>query len=85
MKRYMDLIRKILELAESQTDCGFIPAGVEGFNAHQVHYHIGLCGEAGYLHVRKTSGQGAPFATYCIDGLTWLGHETLAAMRGAGC
>ena len=83
MKRHMNLIRRILELSEDQTSRGFIPCNVDGFTSHQLHYHIGLCSEAGYLHVLKTSGPGVPFTTYSIDGLTWLGHETLEAMRGS--
>ena len=79
----MELIRKLLEFAElKDSPSGEPPPEISGYTCHQVHYHVCLCDEAGLLHVRKISGAGEPYPRYCIDSLTWKGHETLTEMRG---
>ena len=48
MKRDMSLIRKILEYVEAQTDGRYHDAPrCSDFSQESVHYHIGLCGQAG--------------------------------------
>ncbi|MYE07109.1 MAG: DUF2513 domain-containing protein [Chloroflexi bacterium] len=79
MKRYMALILEILRFTERQ--CGdehmIQPPEIDGYTPRQVHYHVGLCGEAGYLHVQASSKRGEFF----IQSLTWQGHEELDKHR----
>ena len=83
MKRYMKLIQLLLEFAEQQEGEGLVPPPESAeFTCQQVHYHVGLCGEAGYLDVLDVTPVGAPYAKYRLGRLTWKGQETLAAMRG---
>lgn len=79
MKRYMCLILEILRFAERQSgeEPMIPPPEIEGYTPRQVHYHVGLCGEAGYLHVRESSTGGEFF----IQSLTWQGHEVLDRHR----
>ena len=85
MKRDLKLIRKILEYAEAQTDGRYHDAPeCLGFAREDVHYNIGLCGQAGYLEVRKVSGAEESHERYVLRNLTWQGHETLDRLRG-GC
>ena len=88
MRRDMDLIRRLLEYAEAKESIEPIPAPeIGGYYDDQIHYHLRLCQEAGYLRVEamETRGVGAPRRAvhYRIIELTWRGHEQLAAMRGA--
>ena len=77
MKRYQELIRKLLEWSEQQTTrTPQSPPEISGYTPDQVQYHVGLCGEAGYLRVQEMAeGQ------YVIRCLTWEGHEALAKMH----
>ena len=82
MKRHMQLIRKLLEFAENRNNGGWSPAPECSSYSHEiVHYHIGLCREAGYLDIQKISGAEEPYARYEIGNLTWAGHEALARLR----
>ena len=82
MKRDMSLIRKLLEYVEAQTDGRYHDApGCLDFAQESVHYHIGLCGQAGFLEVRKISGGEEPLARYELRNLTWAGHESLDRLR----
>ena len=73
MKRYMELIQKLLEWAEQkQTVTPQMPPEIEGFTLEQVRYHVRLCGEAGYLDIQNQ---------HLICCLTWAGHEALAQLR----
>lgn len=84
MERYMSLIRKILEHVAAQQDLAFHDAPkCSKYSALQVHYHIGLCQEAGYLHAEKISGAEEPFPRYEAGVLTWEGHEALERLRSA--
>ena len=83
MKRYMKLIQLLLEFAEQQEGEGFVPPPeCREFTCQQVHYHVGLCGEAGYLQVLNVTPLSAAYTQYRIGRLTWQGQETLASMRG---
>lgn len=82
MQRHMALIRMILEYAEQKQDTTFTaPPVFDGFNCQQLYYHVGLCGEAGYLTVRKVSGAGEAYARFNVGQLTWEGHEAIEQMR----
>ena len=83
MRRSMGLIQKILEWAEEHSNGDPIdPPRCTGLNPKIVHYHVGLCGEAGYLRVNKVSGAEEPYPRFSIGTLTWAGHEALARFRG---
>ena len=84
MKRDMDLIRKILEYLESQTDDLVKPPEFPNVTNHEVCYHARLCRQADYISEYKEvlSGDGPPKIDVCLLGaLTWKGHEALAEMR----
>ena len=80
MKRYLDLILKLLEFTEEQANGDVHPPEVPGYSLRQVHYHVGLCKEAGYMKVRELSG-GKKFPRYRIISLTWQGHEAMEELR----
>ena len=70
MKRYMQLIRAIMEYAETHGNgAGLAPPEVKGYTPDQVANHVILCEEAGYLEISP-----GPL----IDRITWAGHEFLA-------
>lgn len=74
MKRYMTLIRAVLEYVECHGDSEFLsPPEVDGYTPAQVDYHIQLCEQAGYLETQS----GYPSA------LTWEGHNALDKTRSA--
>ena len=50
MQRKMKLVHKLLEHLERRHDDDPIPLPeIDGYSEEQVHYHVGLCVEAGYL------------------------------------
>ncbi len=76
MKRHIDLIMMILEHALAKETDEFSSAPVlNGYASAQVHYHIGLCHEAGLLHVQKFDSLQP--IRYNIGSLTWEGHRVL--------
>ena len=86
MRRDMKLILKILECAERRTVGGF--SAVDDCPAYSwevVHYHVGLCAQAGYLEARQISGAEEPHVRYEIGNLTWDGHEALGRLRQEAC
>ena len=83
MKRDMSIIRQILQYAEEHCNGEFIEAPtLPGSDWKIVHYHIGLCGEAGYMAVQKVSGAEEVHQRYAIGSLTWIGHDALDRLRG---
>ena len=69
-------------------DQGETPAGerlqtpeFDGYSEPEVHHHLGLCEEAGYLVLHPSHQGGPPRRFGGITRLTWKGHETLDAMR----
>ena len=85
MKRYTCLIKKLLEFTEQKVSSeDTLPPEVNGYTTEQVHYHVGLCYEAGYMNVRSISGADSPYKQYVITSLTWEGHEALDRLR-TGC
>ena len=82
MKRELRLIRKILEYVESRTSGGMAPAPeCPQYSWEKVHYHIGLCGQADYLEIRKISGAEDGQPRYDVGNMTWQGHEALDRLR----
>ena len=83
MKRELRLIRKILEYVESRTSGGTVDAPeCSNYSWEVVHYHIGLCGQAGYLEVRRISGaDDEAHPRYEVGNMTWQGHEALDRLR----
>ena len=77
MKRYMDLIRRLLEHMECHNRPGrpMAEPEVDGYTPEQVRYHIVLCIQAGYA-------QRLSSRTNEVE-LTWQGHEALEAFRSA--
>ena len=54
MRRHMKLIRMILEFAELNAKREPMPdPEFKDYTPEDVRYHIGLCREAGYLHLQK--------------------------------
>ena len=82
MYRDMALIRKLLGYAESRVKGDpILPPAFDGYGPEQIHYHVGLCKEAGYLHAQKTSCAGESYDLYEMRHLTWEGHEALDRLR----
>ena len=77
MKRYMDLVRKLLEHMECHNRPGhpMTEPEIAGYTPEQVRYHVDLCLQAGYA--RRLSHR-----TNQVE-LTWQGHEALDAFRAA--
>ena len=80
MQRKMQLIRKILQAVESADDEIPVPEFV-CYTESQVHYHVGLCQEAGYIVVGKPSTYEVGRRFPSIERLTWAGHEALDSLR----
>lgn len=79
MPRYQKLIRLILEYVEEHgTGRPLAPPEFDEYTRTEINYHIGLCDQAGYLEVRKTSGN---HPRYRPVSLTWNGHEQLKRGR----
>ncbi len=80
----MDLIRWLLEYAEQKaTTENSLPPKCNRYTLEQLHYHIGLCGEAGYFTTTDISFGEEKFKRYEIGSLTWSGHEALDKLRGS--
>ena len=85
MQRRTKLIRKLMECVEmSQTEDTIPIPEIEGYSEAQVHYHTGLCKEAGYMIVCQPGFDGPGRRFPGIVRLTWAGHETLDNMRTKG-
>ena len=82
MKRERKLIRDILAYTEENA-CGdpLDAPEIDGYTTIQIHYHIGLCTEAGYIHSREITTKADAHQRYQILNLTWQGHEELAKMK----
>ena len=83
MQRKMKLIRKILEYVESSQEEETLPVpGFDDFSEAEIHYHVGLCEEAGYLTAIQPRPVNNPHRFGGIVQLNWEGHEALDRMRG---
>ena len=59
MQRKMKLIKAILEHVEQSTNVGRVmPPEIDGYSETQVHYHILLCQQAGYIDAPTAQGCG---------------------------
>ena len=82
MQRKMKLIRKLHDWAEMSTMEERLP--VPDFNDYseaEVHCHLGLCEEAGYLVLYQPEANDPTRRFGRISRLTWAGHEDLRAIR----
>ena len=81
MKRDMELILRILRHIEQEGigDGSILAPSFEGTDNAMIAYHVGLCHEAGYLHLRQAvkPGRRCSHSHYEILGLTWAGHEKI--------
>ena len=86
MIRKMKLIKGILQYVEAGHRDDALPVPeIDGYDDVQVHYHVGLCVDAGYMvapnpklmHGKRVFGE--------IERLTWAGHEALDRLRKEGC
>ena len=86
MQRKRRLIRSLLEYVEREHQGAPVAVPeLEGYTDAEVHYHVGLCVEAGYL-VADEPMMRMGLRTYgLIHRLTWAGHEALDALRRNGC
>ena len=86
MRLHRKLIHKLLRYAEEKADGIKLAAPeFEDYSETQVHYHIGLCEEAGFLHVLPIpSGRpGSSPRKFHILNLTWKGHLELEEKKYA--
>lgn len=83
MKRYMELILALLRFAEQKADQSLeLPPEIKGWTPEQVHYHVGLCREAGFLTASEESAAApSSYRRHFISCLTWKGHEKLDELR----
>ena len=86
MKRQMKLIRKLLQYAEANaTGLPIDAPEYQKYSEEEVHYHLGLCSEAGYMRVSNSTYAGMPTPRYMIINLTWQGHEELERLNRDAC
>ena len=81
MQRKMKLIQKLLTHVECHApeDGNYLPIPeIEGYTDVEVHYHVRLCEEAGYIKALPI-GQNKRHSG--IWGLTWAGHDKLDELR----
>lgn len=78
MRRFKKCILEILKHVECHAGPPPMAAPeLQGYDQLQVHYHIGLCYQAGFLQVKEIVNPSASWPMYKILGLTWQGHEAL--------
>ena len=86
MKRNMAIIRALLEYLEHtcKGDGTLIPVpSCETYTYEELHYHVGLCLQAGYME-GKTITFADTNPQYQMIALTWKGQEKLAELRRDG-
>lgn len=77
----MRLIRLILEYVNGLDEFGDIrPPHLAGYTELEIAYHIRLCGDAGYLVLKKGQQEAHPV----IIRMTWCGHKALEDAIAAG-
>ena len=83
MKRDMKLIRKLLAYVEGEfEDRAIAVPEIVGYSSAEIHDHIGLCYQAGFLEKTgpRTTVDGEP-GQFGLKGLTWEGHNALGNLR----
>ena len=82
MKREMTLIQIILKHAECMAEGNWVQAPeLPQYSDQQIHYHIGLCAQAGYIKVLSIGMMGESYHRYQIGHLSWEGHNKLELLR----
>ena len=82
MKRHMALIRALLDHVENTCEVDWVePPDLPHYTDHQIHYHVSLCQQAGFLEARNTAGAEALYPRFEVLNLTWDGHEMLDSLR----
>ena len=82
MRRFKDLVQAILSYVERYSGPPPIEVPeIPSFDQLQVHYHVGLCSEAGFLHVKEIPNPNGCWKQYEIINLTWQGHEALDKLK----
>ena len=83
MKRDPDLIRKILEIAESNIE--YSPYNqilkIEGYDTSTIGFHLSLLVEAGYLKASIAQATDGSYKCAYPERLTWDGYEFLDLAR----
>ena len=77
MKRGMDLVRQILIDFENDLDCSWGGCFVLDYPLRSYHLHLLI--QAGLLEGSEHQVLGGAPPRFLITGLTWQGHEFLAA------
>ncbi len=84
MRLQKKLLHKILRYAEENAKGQRLaPPEFECYDKNEINYHIGLCYEAGFLHVFHTPGSSISVDEYAIKNLTWAGHLELEERKYA--
>lgn len=81
MRREPDLIYQLLAYVEEKTNGPVEVPTLRCYTHHQVHNHVRLCVEAGYIETDKPGWFDGLLYYPAIHRLTWLGHEALDQMR----
>ncbi|MDE0170740.1 MAG: DUF2513 domain-containing protein [bacterium] len=81
MKRDFKLIYRILCHVERHTNGPIQVPDIEGYAPEVVHYHVGLCDEAGYLVAGSVGIYEGKRMFNGIERITWDGHEALDRLR----
>jgi hypothetical protein len=84
MKRDMDLVRKILLIAEDSPEWDIDNFEIDSFSKDQIAYHILLLKDAGLVEGYLRQSDNAGILGYGISRLTWAGHDFLDASRDEG-
>lgn len=79
MKRDMDLVVKILEVAEFCFPDSETPIGplFDNRDPMEIRYHLELLSKGGFLKTSKKNYGD-------LHGLTWAGHDLLDSLRAQG-
>jgi len=87
MRRQSKLIHKILEYVETEQQGNYsvLPPEFDDYSPVTVHYHIGLCNEAGFIVVDRPGLYDGMRLFPGIQRMTWRGHEELDRLRKEGC
>lgn len=81
MRRDWKLIYRLLTHVERHTNGPIAVPTIKGYDPAVVHYHVGLCVEAGYLVADKPGLYDGVRLFSGIERLTWHGHEALDRLR----
>lgn len=86
MKRDMELVKQILLAIEDRADTNHLYE-IEGYSEEEITYHARIMSqreliEIGIIDVStRDSGMKKEYILGAVGGLTWEGHEFLAAAR----